>query len=122
MQQIVAYNISEVNNMENLIKLRKQHGKTQKDIAEFLGISRQAYAHYEIDNRQPDFDTLKRLANYFNVSIDYILDNTDNPRAAIDNDVKVALFGGDGEVTDEMWNEVKQFADFVRAKYKKEKQ
>ncbi len=121
MQQIVAYNIIEVTDMENLIKLRKQHGKTQKDIAEFLGISRQAYAHYEIDNRQPDFDTLKRLANYFNVSIDYILDNTDNPRAAIDDDVKVALFGGDGEVTDEMWNEVKQFADFVRAKYQKEK-
>ena len=107
--------------MENLIKLRKQHGKTQKDMAEYLGISRQAYAHYEIDNREPDFETLKRLASYFDVSIDYILDNTDNPRAATVDDVKVALFGGDGEVTEEMWNEVKQFADFVRAKYQKEK-
>ncbi len=108
--------------MKRLIQLRKQQKITQDTLAKELGISRQAYSNYELGNREPDFDTLKKLANYFNVSIDYLVGNSDTPNdAAAYNDVKVALFGGDGEVTDEMWNEVKQFADFVRAKYQKEK-
>ena len=109
--------------MERLVLLRKQRKITQDTLAKELGISRQAYSNYELGNREPDFDTLKKLATFFDVSIDYLVGNSDNPNDASSyNDIKVALFGGDGEVTDEMWNEVKQFADFVRAKYKKEKQ
>ena len=59
--------------MEYLIQLRKKAGKTQKDMAEYLGISRQAYANYETDARKPDYETLLKLAEFFNVSVDYLL-------------------------------------------------
>ena len=61
--------------METLLKLRKSSGATQKEIADFLGISRQAYANYESGNREPDNNTLIKLASYFNISVDYLLGN-----------------------------------------------
>lgn len=59
--------------MENLITARKRAGRTQQDVAEYLGISRQAYSNYENDKREPDYETLLRLGEYFDKSIDYLL-------------------------------------------------
>ena len=59
--------------MKTLLTLRKNKGSTQKDIADSLGISRQAYANYETGNREPDLNTLKQLADIFDVSVDYLL-------------------------------------------------
>jgi len=61
--------------MDILLNLRKNKGVTQKDISDYLGISRQAYANYEAGNRAPDFQTLKKLSAYFSVSVDYLLGN-----------------------------------------------
>ena len=61
--------------MDTLLNLRKNSGVTQQDLANYLGISRQAYANYENGNREPDFRTLTKLSCYFNVSIDYLLGN-----------------------------------------------
>ena len=60
--------------MNNLINLRKSRNLTQKDVAKILGISYQAYSNYELGNREPDFKTLKILSDYFEVSIDFLLD------------------------------------------------
>lgn len=65
--------------MENLIKLRKSAKKTQQDLADYLGVSRQAYANYENDTRKPDYETLLKLAEYFSVSIDWLLRGKENP-------------------------------------------
>lgn len=46
---------------------------TQQAVADAIGISRSSYANYECDRRQPDQATLVRLADLFNVSVDYIL-------------------------------------------------
>lgn len=53
--------------------LRQGRGLTQQNIADVLGITRGAYANIENGKREPDFATLFTLANYFNVSIDYLL-------------------------------------------------
>lgn len=104
--------------MQILLSLRKEKGFTQKYIADQLGISRQAYANYEAGNREPDLATLVKISQLFDVSVDTLLSNNYTPVVAED-DVKVALFGGDGEVTEEMWNEVKQYAEYIKAKYQK---
>lgn len=65
--------------MEHLVKLRKSAGKTQQDLAEYLGISRQAYANYENDTRKPDYETLLKLSEYFSVSVDYLLRGKEKP-------------------------------------------
>ncbi|WP_158077360.1 LexA family protein [Caenibacillus caldisaponilyticus] len=56
-----------------LRSLRKQQKKTQQDLANLLGISRQAYSNYETGQREPDIESLKKLADYFGVSIDFLI-------------------------------------------------
>lgn len=62
--------------MEILRQLRKNKKVTQKDVADYLGISRVAYTNYENEMRKPDFNTLSKLADYFDVTVDYMLGRT----------------------------------------------
>ena len=59
-----------------LKQLRKNNKQTQQDLADFLGISRGTYAHYEINRREPDAATLIKLSDYFHVSVDVLLSHT----------------------------------------------
>ncbi|ALX08868.1 DNA-binding XRE family transcriptional regulator [Acetivibrio thermocellus AD2] len=59
-----------------LKQLREEKRLSQKDIADYLGITRQAVASYELAKREPDYEVLKKLADYFDVSIDYLLGRT----------------------------------------------
>ncbi len=58
---------------EKLKELRKSKNINQSTIANLLNISQQAYAKYEQNITEPDNENLKILANYFNVSVDYLL-------------------------------------------------
>jgi len=49
-------------------------------MAEFLGITEQAYQKYEYAMREPNHKTTIELADYFDVSVDYLLGRTDNPK------------------------------------------
>lgn len=60
--------------MKNLTSLRESLGLRQVDIAEKIGLSKQAYGAYETDKRQASYETLCTLADFFNVSVDYLLD------------------------------------------------
>ena len=59
--------------MEQLKKLRINSGKTQKDMAQMLGIDRTTYVKYETGNSEPSFETLSALADFFGVTTDYLL-------------------------------------------------
>ena len=59
--------------MEKLLFLRERFGLRQVDVAEKIGISKQAYGLYETDKRQASYETLCRLADFFRVSVDYLL-------------------------------------------------
>lgn len=63
--------------MERLKALRKARQLTQSDVASYLGITVSAYGNYELGQREPDLATLNKLAEYFDVSVDYILGRTD---------------------------------------------
>lgn len=73
---------------ERLIKLRKENKKTQQQIADYLGITRPAYTAYERGNRQPDYEILQKLADFYDVTVDYLLGRTDTPET--ENTVTVA--------------------------------
>ena len=64
---------------ERLKQLRLQHGLTQKELAKVMGVSSSAVGMWEIGRNEPDYKTLKRLADFFKVSIDYLLGKTDDP-------------------------------------------
>ena len=62
---------------ERLKSLRKEQNLTQQKIAEKLNISRGSYAQWEAQRTQPSSKSLETLANFFDVSTDYLLGNTD---------------------------------------------
>ncbi|HEM3485240.1 TPA: helix-turn-helix domain-containing protein [Streptococcus suis] len=73
---------------ERLKQLRKEAGLTQKNIADNFNTSPQSYAQWEKGLRSPSKESLEKLADFFNVSTDYLLGNSDirNPEEEIDLD------------------------------------
>ena|SRR5690554_6452104 len=65
---------------KRLATLRKKRNLSQEALCEKIGLVRSTYARYETEKTQPDFDTLEKLASFYDVSIDYILGRTDNPK------------------------------------------
>lgn len=58
---------------EKLIRLRKEHGFSQLDLAERLSVSRQAISKWEVGTAVPSTDNLRVLSELYGVSIDYLL-------------------------------------------------
>lgn len=58
---------------EKLTKLREEKGHMQRDVAAKLGIAPNTLSGYERDLRSPDPDTLIKLANFYNISVDCLL-------------------------------------------------
>lgn len=62
---------------KNIFKqLRLAKGMTQEQLAEALGTTRSRLSMYELGQREPDFETLEVIADYFNVDIDYLMGRT----------------------------------------------
>ena len=59
--------------MKNLALLRKKFEISQQKLGKDVGLARNTICQYENGNRVPDVDTLIKLADYFNVSVDYLL-------------------------------------------------
>ena len=99
---------------------REKMGITQDALAELLNVDRVTISRYENGSREPSIDKLKMLSEVFNVSIDEI---TENPAITppADDDIKFALFGDPHNITDEQFEEVKQFAQFIRERDKRVK-
>ncbi|SHN87992.1 helix-turn-helix domain-containing protein [Desulfitobacterium chlororespirans] len=101
---------------KRLTELRKGKHLTQEQFSSLINVSRATYAQYEIDRRQPDYETLQNIANFYNVSTDYLLgrthevigetlisynDPTEKIKAAITSDPELAEF----------WEELSQRED-----------
>lgn len=62
-----------MNFANNLKQLRQGRHMTQEALARYLNVTRPTIAGYETKNKQPDYDKLQKIAEYFEVSIDYLL-------------------------------------------------
>ncbi|MGM9548250.1 MAG: helix-turn-helix domain-containing protein [Faecousia sp.] len=86
------------------------------------GASRASLSDLKVGRKQSlSAETLSKISAYFNVSVDYLLgkENEKAPaesgkRSVSDDDIKFALFGGGGEITDAMYEEVRSFAAYVK--------
>ena len=70
---------------KRLAKLRNDKGFSQYELAERLGFSRGKLSNYEQGTRQPDYETLQHIADYFEVTTDYLLGRSDNPSPTNDS-------------------------------------
>lgn len=66
--------------MIRLKQLRKQRKISQLKLALDLSTTQNTISRYETGEREADYKTLIQIANYFDVSIDYLLERTDNPK------------------------------------------
>lgn len=74
-------------NGNKLKKMRENKGLLQKEVADALKISTSTIGMYEQNRREPDNETLKKISNYFNVSTDYLLDNT--PKKSEEEEIEI---------------------------------
>ncbi|SIT91488.1 helix-turn-helix domain-containing protein [Edaphobacillus lindanitolerans] len=65
--------------IKRLRSLRMKEKLTQAQMAEKIGVARTTYAMYEQGKREPDNETLAKIADYFGVTTDYLLGRTDEP-------------------------------------------
>lgn len=67
---------------ERLKALREEKQISQRELGQFFNLSQSTIAYYETNKKEPNKDTLQRLADYFHVSVDYLLGRTNDPRPA----------------------------------------
>lgn len=65
---------------EHLKNLRKSKGLTQKQLAEKLNVSERGIQNYELGERKPTYDILIAIADFFDVSLDYLVGRSDDPK------------------------------------------
>ena len=63
--------------LKGLKQIRKERNLNQLKVAMDLNISREALSHYENGKREPSLDMLNKLSDYFNVSIDFLINGED---------------------------------------------
>ena len=97
---------------ENLKKIRLQKGLSQKDVAEQIGVANSTYSLYESGNREPNVQTIKKIADVLNTSADNLLCIDD-----FDSFTLAAHFEGE-DYTDDEIEEIRRFAEFVKNKRK----
>lgn len=64
--------------MKRLRELREKRGLTLAQVAEALDLRTQYVSNYELGKRSPDFDTLSKFADFYHVSVDYLLGRGQN--------------------------------------------
>lgn len=96
-----------------LKSLRTEKGLTQDELSKILKISRSTVGMYENGSREPDYETLEAIADYFNVDIDFLLGRTNKTTKIIQPQTIAAHFDGD-EFTEEELEKIKEFAQFVK--------
>ncbi|WP_153732744.1 helix-turn-helix domain-containing protein [Sporosarcina obsidiansis] len=84
---------------ERLKKLRTESKLTQDELGKKINVTKVSISGYENGNRSPDTETLQKIADTFNVTTDYLLGRSDNPRKTADEEFEV--FANDPEL--ERW-------------------
>lgn len=107
--------------MNRIRELREQKGLQQKELAVDIGISQPTVSDWESGRKIPSAKSTMKLSKYFGVSVEYLMGEEPASHPVIrDEDIRFALFGGDAEITDAQFEEVKRFAQFVKMREERE--
>lgn len=107
---------------ERIEQLCKNKGISVTKMCREAGVPRANLTELKMGRQQSiGAVAIAKIADYFNVTSDYLVTGKEKAPAseetgASDDDLKFALFGGGGEITDEMFEEVKAFAQWVKAR------
>ena len=111
---------------EKIRQARKTAGLTQRQLAGMLGVANTSVCNWEKNLSRPDADLIQKLCQVLQLQPNdfYAAQGPSAPadRPVSDEDIKFALFGGDGEITDAMYDEVKRFAAFIKQREAEKKE
>lgn len=100
-----------------LKELRKSHKLTQQELASILKITPSAYANYEQGRREPDIEVITTLANFYGVSVDYLLGREESPPPLINKNTVSIIGRGGGKkdivLDDEQFQAVKTILENI---------
>ena len=96
---------------ENLRAAREHKNMSQKEVADSIGVAKSTYSLYESGNREPNVQTIKKIADTLSVSADDLLGLNIQPVTM------AAHFTGD-EFTEEELNDIRAYAEFVKNRRK----
>lgn len=100
--------------------LREESKLSQLDLANKLNMSQQAVSAYEKETREPDIETINKLADFFGVSIDYLLGKSDirSPQKIKLDEMEIAFASGIKGLNKENQETLKNIMDGLLAKQK----
>ena len=99
---------------KRLKMLREELGLSQKELAKKLNVSSSTIGMYEVNKRTPDANMIERIADFFQVSIDYLFERTRNRNNSVlekkynNNVIKIEIEGKDIDLTTE---EIQELVD-----------
>jgi len=102
-------------------ELRQNKNLTQEEFGKIFGIVKSTVSMYESGKSTPDDELKKKIANYFNVTLDYLMGVTDIKNPYIDINSKIIKANEKIDVTDlpeEAIKQVEEYVEFIRHKLK----
>ena len=94
---------------ENLRIAREKRNMTQKELADIIGVAKSTYSLYESGNREPNVQTIKRIADALSVSADTLLGLNIEP-------ITMAAHFDGNEYTEDELEDIRNYAEFIRHK------
>lgn len=102
---------------EKIKELAKKRGKALGQVEEDLGYGRNTL--YKIKNSTPNAERIAEIANYFNVSTDYLLGRTENPAIAKDDKANAYLGPAETELVAAFRNQTQNMTEEEKARFNK---
>lgn len=101
---------------DNIKRKREEKGLSQNRLAKLAEISQSAISDIESGcvTRMPSTGTLSRLAKALDCTVAELMGENVETRMPTNEELKFALFGGDKEITDEQFEEVKRYAQYIK--------
>lgn len=96
---------------ENLKSARQSKGLSQKEVAQAIGVAKSTYSLYESGSREPNVQTIKKIANTLNVSANILL--------GLDEPQTISTRLNETEFTSDELSRIEEFANFVKSNRKK---
>lgn len=103
--------------MNILRELRTKKGVYQKDVAKYLGVDRTTYVKYERGDSEPSIDIIKKLANYFDVTVDFLVweEKKANTLDEQLSGIEFALYGEIHDLTDDEKQDILSYVKFKKS-------
>lgn len=114
---------------ERLKELRMARGDmSQTELARLLGVSQSAVANWEGGKREPNHEVTAQVADFFGVTVDYLLGHSDDPQggALTEEGLRAALWGGEADLSaaelEELWQDVRDYAAYKAQQCRRRRQ